>query len=322
MFQNKLSIICPVYNAEKYIEQCIQSILSQQFQDFELILINDGSSDNSLNICNQYAQKNPQIKVINKHNEGVSIARNIGLKNANGEYIIFIDADDALCSPYALNIIMDVEYKYSPDIVNFQSTSADYQQIKISSTPNIENQTIKDYTKSTNNYNTVWGFLFHSEIIKKYNIQFPNKIKYGEDQEFIGKYLLFCSQITIIKEPLYFYRITQESAMGKGIPIQEFDTFKRIIRFNQYYLNHKQYSNKQVFEQIINKWLNNGFSYLWTYPFTKEKFSIINQQFKSCYKILHSLNISKTLLRLGYIDIRIATIYNKANLFLNQKRHE
>ena len=89
-----VSIVVPVYNAEKYLPKCIDSILNQTFKNFELILVNDGSKDNSLIICEDYKVSDRRIKVINKKNEGVSIARNIGINSAKGKYIMFIDSDD------------------------------------------------------------------------------------------------------------------------------------------------------------------------------------------------------------------------------------
>ena len=89
-----ISIIVPVYNAEKYLSRCIDSILRQTFADFELILVNDGSSDKSKEICEKYLESDPRIKLINQENSGVSAARNTGLDNASGEYIGFVDSDD------------------------------------------------------------------------------------------------------------------------------------------------------------------------------------------------------------------------------------
>ena len=90
------SIIIPAYNAEKYIELCLDSISKQSFNDYELIIINDGSTDHTFNICNRFALNKKQIHLINKENAGVSVARNVGLQQAEGEYVLFVDADDIL----------------------------------------------------------------------------------------------------------------------------------------------------------------------------------------------------------------------------------
>ena len=102
-----ISIIIPVYNVEKYLSKCVESILAQGVEDFELLLVNDGSKDSSLAICNSYAERDSRIKVLNKPNGGVSSARNLGLDNATGEWVTFVDSDDWLaegalaeCVPY------------------------------------------------------------------------------------------------------------------------------------------------------------------------------------------------------------------------------
>ena len=100
----KFSIIVPVYKVEKYIRSCIESILNQKYSDFELLLINDGSPDNSGEICDEYARSDERVKVFHQKNRGVSSARNVGLENSSGEYILFVDADDILY-PDALFIL-------------------------------------------------------------------------------------------------------------------------------------------------------------------------------------------------------------------------
>ena len=106
-----LSIILPVYNAEKYLEKCLKSILDQSFSDFEVILINDGSSDSSQNICETFANKDKRIVYINQINQGVAMARNVGLKTAKGTYIGFVDADDAIEVDMYKNLILPIQNK-------------------------------------------------------------------------------------------------------------------------------------------------------------------------------------------------------------------
>ena len=105
----KISIICPVYNVEKYLPRCIDSILSQSFKDFELLLVDDGSLDNSGNICDEYANNDDRIRVFHKKNGGVSSARNFGLKHACGEWISFVDTDDWVDSDFLEPISSNIE---------------------------------------------------------------------------------------------------------------------------------------------------------------------------------------------------------------------
>ncbi len=112
----KITLILPIFNGEKYISRCIDSVLNQTYKNFELIIINDGSTDKSLNIIKKYAKKDNRIKIINKKNEGVSIARNIGIENSTGDFITFIDADDYLETD-ALETMINLASKYKVEIV-------------------------------------------------------------------------------------------------------------------------------------------------------------------------------------------------------------
>lgn len=112
----KITLILPIFNGEKYISRCIDSVLNQTYKNFELIIINDGSTDKSLNIIKKYAKKDNRIKIINKKNEGVSIARNIGIENSTGDFITFIDADDYL-EIEALETMINLASKYKVEIV-------------------------------------------------------------------------------------------------------------------------------------------------------------------------------------------------------------
>lgn len=112
----KVSVIIPVYNAEKYIEKCLDSILGQNFQDFEVILVNDGSTDRSLEICKTVSNKNKCISVLDQENQGVSIARQKGINSASGQFIAFIDADDYVKRDY-LEVLYKNAIEYDVDIV-------------------------------------------------------------------------------------------------------------------------------------------------------------------------------------------------------------
>lgn len=110
-----ISVIVPVYNVEKYLDKCVQSILKQTYKDFELILVDDGSPDNSPQMCDEYAQKDKRVKVIHKANGGLSDARNVGTLNASGQYVTYIDSDDYVSNDY-LEVLNWLIIKYNADI--------------------------------------------------------------------------------------------------------------------------------------------------------------------------------------------------------------
>ncbi|WP_413307844.1 glycosyltransferase [Bacillus sp. 1P10SD] len=107
----KISIVVPIYNVERYLPACLDTILEQPFSDFELILVNDGSTDNCLDICNEYSLKDDRINVVNKKNGGLSSARNAGIEVSTGKYIVFIDPDDQICENYLESLYNIVEKK-------------------------------------------------------------------------------------------------------------------------------------------------------------------------------------------------------------------
>lgn len=165
----KFSIIIPIYNTEQYIEECINSVRKQHYQHWELILVDDGSTDNSLTICEKIAKLEPRIKLFHKENEGVSSARNYGLKYITGDYLIFVDADD-LVLPYWLDEYYKCIKFNNPDMCfqdfafvpsNFhfkdeqnQPTNCVYKQIKA-------NELEKTFTKRWINFSATWLSLIH-----------------------------------------------------------------------------------------------------------------------------------------------------------------
>ena len=118
----KISAIIPVYNAEKYLEQCIESILTQSLKEFELICVNDGSSDGSLEILNNYAKKDRRVKVINQKNQGAAVARNIGIENSRGKYLSILDADDFFDTEMFSKAFDKIE-EVQADIIVFRSNA-------------------------------------------------------------------------------------------------------------------------------------------------------------------------------------------------------
>ena len=194
-----ISIIIPVYNVEAYLDDCINSLLKQTYKNFEVILINDGSTDNSGIICDQYACKDNRIKVYHKINEGVSIARNFGLEKAKGEWVCFIDSDDWI-KDETLEYVS--KYWHNKDLIQFgyqQIDDMSKETIYLSKIPSeileINNSV---YFSSTQLYHpAICGYIIKTNIIKSNNITFPIDIKYGEDQAFIIKALISSHNILI-----------------------------------------------------------------------------------------------------------------------------
>lgn len=221
-----LSIIVPVYNADKYIEECIQSILSQTYENFELLLIDDGSTDQSLKICNKFKRIDKRVKVFQKPNGGVSSARNLGLEKSKGDLISFCDADDII-DRKAYEILLDNFKKNNVDRIvgGYKYLYPDGHCLcckerlddGIYFKDNLLPKMIDDGTLSGFLFSGVNNSIFKKNIISNNKIKFNENIKYNEDSLFSFEYLLNSNSIYSLQSvPLYFYRQHDLSATKKS----------------------------------------------------------------------------------------------------------
>ena len=220
-----ISIIMPVYNAEKDLHRSITSVLSQSGTDFELILIDDGSTDKSSLICDQYAAKDSRVHVRHKINEGVSTARNLGLDIAIGDYILFIDSDDIM-QPNALS-------KYLANINGADLVISEWGYLQ--HTGNIlyedkaddgfySNKDIFYYILTLDNlhWSVVWNKLYRREIINKYNVRFDERVTIEEDLLFNWKYICHAQTLKSFSEVTYFYCGNPGSAVCRKHSFESF----------------------------------------------------------------------------------------------------
>ena len=207
----KISIIVPVYNTEKYISNCIESILKQKEKDFELLLIDDGSKDQSGRICDTYATKDDRIKVIHKKNGGVSSARNLGIDHAKGEMIFFIDSDDTVGSDYLKNLeIIDDE-----DFVQSGVKILENDYLK----PIMTHEDIfKDYNQFWMQSRQQWPSMccLSRKVIEENHLRFDTNLKMGEDGLFNQIFISKCKKIRRTTFNQYYYNSDNlESASHK-----------------------------------------------------------------------------------------------------------
>lgn len=201
-----ISVIIPVYNADQCIKCCVDSILAQSFTDFDLVLINDGSKDASGVICDEYARKDTRIRVFHKENGGVSSARNLGLENARGEWIIFVDSDDFLPNDAFKNLLEN----NNEDLIigGYKNHCGDELLTLIEEKNVITNVDFKKFLSLNINstlFRTPWCKLFKKEIIDRENLRFDNTLVFGEDTVFVTSYLLHCKSIRNCNKYCYNY---------------------------------------------------------------------------------------------------------------------
>lgn len=280
MTSPKISVIVPVYKAEKYISQCIDSILQQSFTDFELLLIDDGSPDNSGKICDNYAIKDSRIRVFHQENKGVSIARNLGLENANGEWITFVDSDDYIL-PGSLKTLYGYSLKENTEIIIANSyTDINNKLIK----KTFFNYSINESLKLKVVHNALWGYLIRNSIIKKTKARFIEGLAYSEDCIFIHDIFYESRQILYIKDYIYVYRTNINSACQS---LNYERTAKNQFEASIILMQHANKYKNNIF--IYNSFLSwsKKFNTMGIYALIKGKYSL-----KNIYN-LYALNKSR-----------------------------
>lgn len=275
-----ISIIIPAYNADRYIRNCLNSIVRQSYTNFEVIIVNDGSKDNTLKICRTFAENDNRFLITNKKNEGVSEARNIGIVKAKGDWITFIDSDDSLEVDYLKELINRID-----DTVDFV-----FQGVKRLTDENIiiSQTDIINETVNSNSFNKLFNThqlslrgnpvskLFKSKIIKDNNLKFNSNITYNEDMIFILEYVLFCEGYIVFSDTInYNYYIHSGSITNTLLPPEEywkpFTYFKSLIK-NGFKIDYRDptfsvlYSN---FKILLHMFMNAVFL---QYPKNEERY--------------------------------------------------
>lgn len=203
------SVIIPIHNSGKQLRKCLQSIREQTFTDYEVLLINDGSQDNSLEICHDFYNKDSRFKLFNQKNQGVGVARNKGLTKSTGEYILFIDSDDWIDINYFESIQNNL--KNSPDIIMWGFYCETDKGTKIKQLNNGINEDQNCISEIYNIkqkfiYGYVWACCFKNDIIKNNNIKFPEDIFLHEDTIFTNIYCKYVKKLNVISALGYHYQ--------------------------------------------------------------------------------------------------------------------
>ena len=218
----KYSIIVPIYNIEKYIEECILSVINQSYKNYELVLVDDGSLDNSGIICDNYAKKYKKIKVIHKKNGGLSDARNAGIKISTGEYVLFLDGDDTLYN----NCLEEINSQLSDDSIDL----------------------LDDIPWSA------WRNIYKREIFKEYSLEFEKGLIGAEDCEFFIRFFEKAKVKKYSNICIVNYRTNREDSITNKI------SYKAIIGelnvFSKYFYKFYELKNKTIYSLFANKYLN------------------------------------------------------------------
>ena len=261
----EISVIIPVYNVEKYLPKCLDSVLAQTFNDIEVICINDGSTDNSATILQNYALRDRRLKIINQDNQGVSAARNAGLKIVQSDYVMFVDSDDYIADDMAEKLYLCIKNSNadvavcSAECINELPKDASLEVIRWQSWLQ---PWFDEYAKPTGIYDVpktikdefisvVWNKLYKTSIIKNYHIEFPLSL-IEEDEYWLWAYMLHSKRYAFLNERLYFYVqrsgsvMTTRHASNKVLDILEIE--------KQIYALARKYADIKDYQEILADW--------------------------------------------------------------------
>ena len=303
----EISVIVPVYNVEKWLPKCLDSILGQTYCDFELILVNDGSKDRSLEICNQYAQIDSRIIVIDKDNEGVSATRNIGIRNAHGKYICFVDSDDFV-GPNYLSSLVNTRMKYNCPLVVSGMTlyfNGEKSEYKVKEALYDKSDFLQLFSSPDNSF-LLRGpccKLFDRDIIQSKGLKFDLSINFGEDTIFVLQYCLYCDAVAFSNDVSYqYYR--REGGLVCSKPLRK-DSVLELKTFNN----------------IFDVWSNRLNRAVYDIPYFNETLCMIYGRFfgglTTGYTFREFLKSHKFIdLNLYYILFRPITMKRKIHFFM------
>jgi glycosyltransferase involved in cell wall biosynthesis len=303
-----LSIIIPIYNSQKYLKACLNSVLKSEFSNFEVILIDDGSTDKSLSICQEYKTRDKRFKVYKKKNKGVGATRNFGISKARGKYIHFLDSDDTISSKLYSATIPLLEDN-DLDFMVFPTASLNHNTGKITTHDFTINQKLlpkkpifsyKDMQRNVFSIfnNWVWNKIYRLSFINENNISFPETISSSEDKYFSSLSLLNAKKISVYKSetPLLFYRDENPDSLDGSRHLYPFNIYNVLILL-QDYLQTKDY-----FPALERDFINNALHELLFFLFTTR-----GQGFDDLYSFLQKEGFSK----LNILDKNKAYFYDK-----------
>ncbi|MFV0577641.1 MAG: glycosyltransferase family 2 protein [Fusobacterium ulcerans] len=261
LLSDLISVIVPVYNVEKYLERCLNSIIDQTYKNIEIICINDGSNDSCGDILKIYNKKDNRVKIIEQENQGLSSARNTGLVAAGGEYIFFVDSDDWL-PLNALELLYKKIKKDNSDIVIGTIVKVYLNKSKKYVLKNLEEKiySSEEYLKySMKNKNftaNVVNKLYKTKIIRKYNICFEKEVLF-EDFLFTIQYLIYSKKISILNNDIYYYCLTRKDSIVNKVTQKDLDALENISEIERFLKteNKSKLLEKEYFQNYIYEWI-------------------------------------------------------------------
>jgi len=303
-----LSVIVPVYNRKKYIRQCVNSILAQSYKNFEIILVDDGSYDGTSKICDLYAERYPNVKAIHQKNEGVSKARNTGIRNASGQYCIFIDSDDHIPPNYFLEIKRAYEqfgneFQYLTSFRVTTNNGINFFQFRKGTNYSLikGNDIFQLMDKAL--FNSVVNKVYCVSILRNHNILFPEGVDLGEDLIFNLKYFDKIEQLNFIVLNKTFYEgyMINSKSLERSWRIDYFEVQQKLLYLKIKFVNRwiREEKLPQEAKKFFLKWYADFINENIDYYRNRIKYMSVTQMITMFLKIKNSSENLKLLKRKG-----------------------
>jgi glycosyltransferase involved in cell wall biosynthesis len=296
-----ISIIIPVYNVEPYLRECLDSVVNQTMCEIQIICINDGSTDGSLAILEEYASRDSRFWVINQTNAGAPIARNTGFIHATGKYVLFMDADDTVDAKLCEKVYTKAEQSNADFVLFFHHCHIPecykyYRDTIIDFTDNIESEE----KKTLSHYSATWGKLWRSDFLKEHNLKFCEQVYMFDDTMLYWKSLQLVSKATVVPECLYHYRKRPNSLTtwtGKHIQkiFDDLAIFKSFVVNNGFYHSYKTIFLRIKLDALFSCYQNNRITF--------------DSEFRKKIKILLGEDEKDYLRKERYIDYSVTYFY-------------
>jgi len=309
--EKKFSIIIPMYNSEKYIKRCIESVINQTYKNIEIILVNDGSTDNTFNLCEDIRRKDSRVILINKENAGVSAARNEGLNIAKGEYIFFLDSDDWI-ELNSIELLNKIVIQNESDLVIYNTPRKISEELYIKEKKDL-NKILPDLI-TTELINAPWGKLYKNSLIRENNIRFSEDINIAEDFLFNIKYFININSMYLCDNNIYNFDKSNGESLSRRYNPQKYNQLmiinNKISKLLSEYNDVKLINSQKYIrlKNIISCCLD-LFDYRCQYT-KKEKEEIIKRYKKEHPKILiKKLGFTRYILGIAYTLLPSRILY-------------
>lgn len=262
-----VSVIIPVYNVSEYLEICLDSIVNQTYKDLQIIIVNDGSADNSAEIAKGFADRDKRIQLIHQENKGVSVARNNGMKNAKGKYLFFVDADDRITSN-AVELLINRIKNDDTDLVcaGYYEVNLQFPKgLKLNDFTKEQQDTIinqSDFQKNLFNgvSGVLWAKLFRREFFENYNLCLNPEINFSEDLLLVIEYSFYVKKVSVISDSIYYYNRLNEFGLSRKLKESNINDLKltnqKILEFSD------KLKSLDIIEIIKNREINFLIQYL------------------------------------------------------------